>query len=150
MLRLPLRLFWCSTPSIPSSPPPSSPAFASIIHSRSIRSPARSLATIRDIIVALPAHLLFLIFFAGGIDPRPSIIFREIDRMRVTNISADIYSNRYEVSAGEIKISCRLCFPSIVRVFIYLFIFYFFFVFSLEEIRHFFFFFGKNIESYIS
>ena len=59
--------------------------------------------------------------------------------MRVTNISADIYSNRYEVSAGEIKISCRLCFPSIVRVFIYLFIFYFFFVFSLEEIRHFFF-----------
>lgn len=140
-------MFHSLDPLLP--PPPSSPAFASIIHSRSI-SPARSLATIRDIIVALPAHLLFLIFFAGGIDPRPSIIFREIDRMRVTNISADIYSNRYEVSAGEIKISCRLCFPSIVRVFIYLFIFYFFFVFSLEEIRHFFFFFGKNIESYIS
>lgn len=126
MLRLLLRLFWCSTPSIPFPPPPSL-GFASIIHSR------YSFPRVGSATSSFPhrsPHLLFLIFFAGlSFDPSDcSGLLLYFERWTVCVCVQQIFHrlNRwYEASAGEIKISRRLCFLCILRVpvFIYLFIF---------------------------
>lgn len=149
MLRLPLRLFWCSTPSIPSPPPLFSRfrfnnPFA--IHSfpraivghdpRHHRCPTRT-PSIPD-------------FFRRGYR---STAFYYISRDRP--YARNKYFSRYIFEpirsiGGRNKNIVQIVF-SLYRPSIYLFVYFLFFLrIFVGRNKTFFFFFGKNIESYIS